>query len=220
MKTRVLVLLATFSLSGAVMLPDVQATTTSIPANGKAIYTRLCVFCHGENGLGGTPMDRVLRPRPTIIADPVEMAALKDRDIYLVIKHGKPQTAMPVWGRLLSEAQIREVTQYVKSLRQALPAGMTRIEFDTLVGKRVYTRHCIVCHSDNGTGQSVLGRALRQRPQDFTNTKTMAHLSDDTLTRAIADGIPGTAMVGWKAVLDAEDIHRLVLYLRQITRNQ
>jgi len=196
------------------IVPDIQAS----PAQGKVLYTKYCAFCHGKVGQGRTPMARVLQPPPRIFADPVAMARLNDNDLYRAIKQGKSGTAMPVWGRLLTESQIRDVMQYVKSLKQPLPAGMTQTDFDIRVGERIYRQYCIVCHGMQGNGQTHIGRVLTRHPRDFTNVEKMAHLSNRQMVEAIRNGKPKTAMVAWKNILNSEDVRRVILFIRQISQ--
>jgi len=211
------IFMLTVSVIASVGLPAVQA---SAAARGKALYARHCAFCHGKTGQGHTAMDRVLQPPPRKFADAVEMARLNDNDIYQAIKEGKPRTAMPAWGQLLSESQIRDLVQYVKSLKKPRPSGMTQAEFDIRVGERIYRKYCIVCHGASGDGQTTLGRVLPRHPRDFTSIEAMALLNDGELANAIENGKPGTAMVGWKSILDNEDVQRLILYIRQMFQKQ
>jgi len=206
--------LLVITLAISTIVPDIQAA----PAQGKLLYTKHCAFCHGKDGQGGTPMARVLQPPPRKLADPVEMARLNDDDIYQAIKQGKSGTAMPVWGRFLNESQIRDVMQYVKSLKQPLPASMTHAEFDLRVGEHIYRQYCIVCHGGKGNGQTHIGQVLPRHPQDFTDVKKMAHLSNRQMAEAIRNGKPNTAMVAWENILNTENIRRVILFIRQMVQ--
>jgi mono/diheme cytochrome c family protein len=64
-------------------------------------------------------------------------------------------------------------------------------------GKSLYEQHCVVCHGPTGTGSRFLPADLR--PTEFL-TNTQAH-SDDVLYDWLTNGMPGTAMVPWKARL-------------------
>jgi len=204
------------NLVASALLPGVQAASSTAPAHGKILYNKYCTFCHGKAGQEHTPMERVLQPPPRKFADPVEMARLTSNDIYLAIKEGRPGTAMPAWGRLLNESDIRDVMHYVQSLKQPLPPGMTQKDFDIRVGERIYRQHCVVCHGGKGNGQTTIGLALHRHPQNFTDVVGMAHLSDRELASTIEDGKPDTAMVAWKSILNDEDIRRIILFIRQI----
>jgi len=106
--------------------------------------------------------------------------------------------------------------QYVKNLKQPLPVGMTQAEFNLRVGERIYQQYCVVCHGGKGNGQTNIGQVLPRHPQDFTDVKKMAHLSNRQLVETIKNGKPNTAMVAWKNILDNEDIQRVILFIRQM----
>ena len=216
--TRWSIFLLAINLVASALLPGVQAASSTTLARGKMLYSKYCTFCHGKDGQGHTPMERVLQPPPRKFADPVEMARLDSNDIYLAIKKGRPRTAMPAWGRLLKESDIRDVMYYVQSLKQPRPPGMTQKDFDIRVGERIYRQHCVVCHGGKGNGQTTVGLALPRHPQNFTDVAGMARLSNRELANAIKDGKPDTAMVAWKSILNDEDIRRIILFIRQIHR--
>jgi len=214
--TRWSIFLLAINLVASALLPGVQAASSTTLARGKMLYGKYCTFCHGKDGRGHTPMERVLQPPPRKFADPVEMARLTRDDIYLAIKAGRPGTAMPAWGRLLDESGIRDVTRYVQSLKQPLPPGMTQTDFDIRVGERIYRQYCVVCHGGKGKGQTTIGLSLHRPPQNFTDVVGMARLSNRELTDAIKNGKPDTAMVAWESILNDEDIRRIILFIRQI----
>ncbi len=182
---------------------------------GRRMYERECAFCHGLDGRAETEAAKVLHPRPRSFADPVEMARLDDGQMYAAIKLGRPGTAMGGRGELLSPAEIIDVMRYIRTLVQPLPAGMTRERLDFLVGEQIYRQHCVVCHGEKGDGQTPLGQSLLPHPRDFTRAQEMASISDRELAQAIARGSPGTAMAPWRGILNAEDIRRVILYMRQ-----
>ena len=181
---------------------------------GKAIYEKHCAACHGTDGRADTPIGRLLRPRPRNFADPIIMARVDDSQMFAAIKLGRPGTAMPSWGELLSPTDIFDVMHYIRSLAQPLPAGMTRAKLDFLVGEHVYQKYCSVCHGEKGNGQTPLGRALYPYPKDFTSAD-MAGISDKRLMFVVEYGKPGTAMAPWGSQLSPKDIRRVVLYIRQ-----
>lgn len=182
---------------------------------GRRIYEKDCAMCHGSGGRADTEVAKVLRPRPTNLFDPIEMARVDDGRMYAAIKLGRPGTAMGGWGELLSPVEIIDVMRYVRSLQLPLPAGMTRAGLDVLVGERIYREHCVVCHGDKGDGQTTLSQALLPRPRDFTNAQEVGRISDKEMAQRIIHGRPGTAMASWAGVLNAEDIRRVILFIRQ-----
>jgi mono/diheme cytochrome c family protein len=77
----------------------------------------------------------------------------------------------------------------------------------------LYHNYCSVCHGDRGDGKSRATGALSTPPRDFTSAASKQELTRERIALAIAHGRPGTAMVGWKTQLSANDIERLAEYV-------
>jgi mono/diheme cytochrome c family protein len=73
----------------------------------------------------------------------------------------------------------------------------------------LYHNYCSVCHGDRGDGKSRAAGALSTPPRDFTSEASRRELTRERIARAIGDGVPGTAMVGWKTQLSKADIDTL-----------
>jgi cbb3-type cytochrome c oxidase subunit III len=112
-------------------LPPVADTQpVSVPAGqgqavaGAALYVRYgCVNCHGPNGLGGIPNpqshDKVI---PPLSGQGFRHDFPTDQAIAAVIHSGSvigkaPIVSMPHWGGILSQAQIRQLIAYLKTLK-------------------------------------------------------------------------------------------------------
>jgi hypothetical protein len=90
--------------------------------NGRRVYYRNCVFCHGDN-LGGNGMFvHGLDPIPTNFADGDTIANLRETFLFWRIAKGGPglpeegapwDTAMPAWEKFLKEEEIWEVTLFL-----------------------------------------------------------------------------------------------------------
>ncbi len=85
-------------------------------ARGEAIYQQQCAACHGPTGLGDGDAAATLDPPPA----PLARTAQKMDDAYLYwrIHEGGAAfgTAMPAYGAVLSEDQIWDVVNYLRSL--------------------------------------------------------------------------------------------------------
>lgn len=182
---------------------------------GRRIYARECVSCHGADGRADTEVAKVLHPPPRKFADPIEMARLDDGRVYAAIIMGRPGTAMGGRGQLLSQPEVIDVIRYIRTLTQALPAGMTPVDLDLRVGEQIYQSHCMACHGEDGRGQTLLGLQLVPRPADFTRIGRTASVTDADLARSITRGVPGTAMAPWDGVLNKDDVRRVLLFIRQ-----
>ena len=76
---------------------------------------------------------------------------------------------------------------------------------------------CANCHGDKGDGRGPLSELFDPRPRNFACAKTIAGVPDGQLFWIIRFGSPGTAMPA-NADLSDEQIWKLVLYLRQLSR--
>ena len=89
-------------------------------ARGAATYQSLCASCHGPRGAGDGPAGQNLDPRPAHHDDGGYMNALSNEHLFRVIKEGGAAVGksplMAPWGGALSDAQIRDVVAYVRTL--------------------------------------------------------------------------------------------------------
>ena len=85
--------------------------------NGRRVYYRNCVFCHGDNMAGNGMFVHGLDPIPTNFADPGTIAMLRDSFLFWRNTKGGPglpeeggpwDSAMPAWEKLLKEDEIWE----------------------------------------------------------------------------------------------------------------
>lgn len=105
-----------------------------------------------------------------------------------------------------------------------LPAPGSLAGQDTTAGRAVYEKWCAGCHGDGGAGDGPGAAAMLPRPRDFTfgiyqirTTGTGQLPTDADLRRAIDDGIPGTAMPGWREQLSDRERGDLVAYLKTLS---
>jgi len=185
-------------------------------AIGRRFYEQNCSVCHGEGGRADTAAAKVLEPPPRNFTDPIAMARVDDARMYTAIKLGSSGTAMASWESHLGPAEILDLMRYLRSFEQPLPAGMTQTELDLAVGGQIYAEDCALCHGGTGNAQTPLSLALSPRPRDFTNAQVMASLPDEYLATIIRDGKPGTSMAPWRGILHADDVRRVILFIRQV----
>ncbi len=87
-------------------------------------------------------------------------------------------------------------------------------------GYGLYRRHCLHCHGVSGAGDGPTSVFLYPRPRDyrlglfkFTSTATGAKPTRDDLRRTIMDGIHGTSMPAFVAMLDTAELEQVVDYV-------
>jgi cbb3-type cytochrome c oxidase subunit III len=112
-------------------LPSVaDATPVAVPQNqgeavaGAALYVRDgCINCHGPNGLGGVPNplspDKTI---PSLSGVDFRKEFNTDEKITDVIRSGSvigraPIVSMPHWGGILSDADLKALIAYLKTLK-------------------------------------------------------------------------------------------------------
>ncbi len=94
-------------------------------AAGQQIYQANCVTCHGANGGGDGPTAAGLNPRPSDFSLHMPPGKHTDGQVFLWIKDGFPGTAMPAWGARLSDEQIWQLVNYLRTfgLATSVPGG-------------------------------------------------------------------------------------------------
>src|SRR5438093_1713393 len=92
---------------------------------------------------------------------------------------------------------------------------------DTTAGKAVYVKWCAGCHGDAGAGDGPAAHYMLPRPRDFTgavyqirSTASGELPTDADLLRAVDQGLPGTAMPGWKTRLSDRERRSVIAYLK------
>jgi mono/diheme cytochrome c family protein len=88
-------------------------------------------------------------------------------------------------------------------------------EADIEQGKRLFQANCTACHGANADGNGAAAAALTPRPRDFTDAKARWTRGREPLDiyKTLAEGSPGTAMVGFANSLSVKDRWALVHYL-------
>ena len=92
------------------------------PKNGESIFQQHCAGCHGTSGDGLGPDIKEL------IVPPANFRAAKSRtktdmELYLAIKRGVLFSPMHGWADRLSDREIRDVVNYIRSLAPFNPLG-------------------------------------------------------------------------------------------------
>ncbi|HSE95306.1 MAG TPA: c-type cytochrome [Methylomirabilota bacterium] len=93
-------------------------------------------------------------------------------------------------------------------------------------GSAIYIRNCVYCHGDNLDGQGQYAHGFNPAPANFTDSGTIAQLSEGYLFWRIAKGGPGlpkesspwnSAMPAWEDRLTEEQIWQVIYYLYETT---
>ena len=90
--------------------------------NGRKVYYRNCVFCHGDNLSGNGMFVHGLDPIPTNFADKGTIANLRDTFLFWRVSKGGPglpeeggpwDSAMPAWEKILKEEEMWEAILFL-----------------------------------------------------------------------------------------------------------
>ena len=95
-----------------------------------------------------------------------------------------------------------------------LPLGRSALAATAEEGRRLYASRCAFCHGTAGNGDGPAGAALKPPPTNFATTDYWKHATPESIKTVIESGKAGTAMVAFKASLNAEQIDALIAHLR------
>ncbi len=197
--------------------------TIEILDEGKQIFTRECLVCHGDAGRGHGPYRSGLQPLPPDFGDgnygTLQDPSYTDADYFWRISEGLPWSAMPAWKIHYGEEDRWKLVHYVRTTftqtEEAPPAPpdgqnftypdfyKTSMRYPEDVsyarGKRTFLQHCAHCHGLAGDGQGWDGDYLHPQPADFRemrNKKMTPEAQGEHLAK-VSFGIQGAAMPSW-----------------------
>ena len=113
-------------LAEARALKNPLPNSPAIVEKGKAIYDGKggCFNCHGTDGGGNGPAAAKLNPAPRNFRHHGFWRHRTEGEIFWVIKHGSPGTAMIGFGPVLSDEEIWSVIQYERTFAGGHGPGM------------------------------------------------------------------------------------------------
>ena len=85
--------------------------------------------------------------------------------------------------------------------------------------KAIWEKDCAKCHGADGKGKTRMGERLGIK--DYTDAKVQDKLKDDSMTKAIKEGVKEdgkTKMKGFGEELSADEIKALVKYVRDFKK--
>jgi cytochrome c oxidase cbb3-type subunit 3 len=124
-------------------LPETNPQTSELDLTiGRKLYEGRCGHCHGQTGEGG---------RGAVLNTGRLRHGGTDRDLFLIVRNGIPNTEMPGTFSLPD----KEVWRMVAHVRQLGRQGASDepVPGDPAAGARVYQQNaCAACHSIDGQG--------------------------------------------------------------------
>lgn len=243
--------LAVWSAGAATNAPPFQPPLPddSLWFEGRHVYQRNCLVCHGDFGDGRGEMGREIKPPPRNFrrglfkyrSTPAG-ALPTDADLERTIRGGLLGTAMPVFSNL-SGREIRLVIEYVKSFSSrwrnptnyapplVLPPMPAWFEDEALwkdrveKGRTLFGLACAACHGTDGGGQGTAAKGLEDSwgqpatPADLRVPMLRSGRTLETVYRVLLTGIDGTPMPSFAEAMTEEQRWELVAFIAQLRRN-
>lgn len=244
-RVRVFFLLVCFPLPSLFAGEPVQLDF-NLYMEGKYIYERNCIVCHGQRGDGNGEMSPTLKPRPRSFREGMfkfrttPLGALPtDDDLRRTIRHGLTGTAMGMFTQL-SDEEVDAVITYVKSFSRrwrkeenyAQPLTLAPApewfkapdlaKTHAAAGSRLFVANCAACHGEKADGKGAAAVALKDiwgipaAPADLRQPHLRCGDGPDDLFRVLATGLNGTAMVSFEKTLTEEQRWDIIAYILSI----
>ncbi|MBS0325928.1 MAG: cytochrome-c oxidase, cbb3-type subunit III [Proteobacteria bacterium] len=161
---------------------------------GERLFIDNCAACHGRDAHGNQALGA-----PDLTDSDWLYGGSGDVILASILdgRHG----AMPAWGGTLSDSQIADVANYVKSL-----SGGPHDDVKAIAGKPVFATNCAACHGQDGKGNQAMGAP------NLTDTVWLYGGSLDTIETTIRNGRGGT-MPSWRARLGEDDARAVAAFV-------
>lgn len=216
---------------------------------GRYVYQRNCLVCHGAQGDGRGEMGKELKPPPRNFARGVFKYRSTppgylptDADLAQTIRHGLAGTAMPIFSHL-SDREVRTVIEYVKSFsprwrsvtNYTRPLAIPRqpdwfsspIVRNTKAGRgrELFQTACAPCHGTDGTGHDAVAKGLEDSwgqpvtPTDLRQAGLRSGRGLEVVYRVLMTGIEGTPMPSFADAFTEDQRWELVAFIGEL-RNQ
>lgn len=219
------------------------ATSGGVEA-GKKVYTKRCIYCHGESGAGDGVAAERFNPKPRDFT----MGLFKyrttpngmiptDADLLKVVSEGLPGTGMPSWKDRLKSQEMQDVISYIKTFsnkfeRQTTPVeviavGTEIVSSDESIakGKELFkSLECFKCHGTDGRGNGPSALTLTDdkgdpiRPRNLTlNWHFRGGGEAKDIYMRVNTGLNGTPMPSFRDSLDNEKSWHLANFVRSLS---
>jgi mono/diheme cytochrome c family protein len=117
----------------------------------------------------------------------------------------------PLEARVARALRSWAIPSESRDARNPLPGGPQAIA----AGLAHWADHCAICHANDGSGKTEMGRGLYPRPPDMRRGETQ-RLTDGELFYIIENGVRLTGMPAWGGEGSAEGSWQLVHFIRHL----
>ena len=213
---------------------------------GRYVYQRNCLTCHGVYGDGRGDMGLDIRPQPRNFgrgifkyrSTPVGMLPT-DADLERTIRGGLAGTAMPIFNNL-NDHEIKSVVEYIKTFSSrwrnptnyapaiVLPPLPTWFNDSTLAkaraekGMALFNAACAACHGPDGSGVGATVKDLQDTwgqpstPSDLRQPSLRSGATLETVYRVLLTGIDGAPMPSFATTLTEEQRWDIVAFVDRL----
>jgi mono/diheme cytochrome c family protein len=217
------------------------AAATADVGNGKLVYQRYCLSCHGAqgNGQGEAAEYMSIKPRDyrqgTYKWRSTPSGSLPlDADLEHTLLNGLYGTYMPTW-RALDEASRRDVIAYIKTFSPrfaaekpqdpiVIPPDPGYSDVSVSRGEAVYKKYnCSQCHGSGGQGDGPSAHELKDDwgnplvPYDLTKGRVKCGDKSTDIYRVFMTGLAGTPMPTFADSLSPADAWDLVHFIQSLS---
>jgi cytochrome c oxidase cbb3-type subunit 2 len=212
---------------------------------GRAVYERHCIACHGEEGDGRGYSAEWLDPHPRDFTGGIFKCRSTpsgtlptDEDLLRTVRVGIYHTYMPAW-RVLGDRATRAVVEYLKTFsprwKEEAPGDPITITAEPKDdpesrkrGRQVWVQSgCEKCHGAKGKGDGASVPGLLDDwghhlvPFDFTtSTARKCGNTPQDLYRTFMTGVYGTPMPSFADSLQPQEAWDLVHYLQTLVAKE
>jgi len=211
---------------------------------GRKVYEKYCIGCHGEKGDGNgvAAEDLIIKPRDFTLglfkfkSTPTGSLPTDD-DLKKTITTGLPTSAMPGF-RLVPDADKENVIAYIKSLSDRWGKERTERKFAEVrppdfvgtpnsikKGEALYSARCKMCHGTKDSTPDVVFSLKWKSEEECKDITRPANFNFSTIKRgpkvediylSITAGVEGTPMLSFADMLSDNDRWHLTSYILNI----
>jgi mono/diheme cytochrome c family protein len=153
-------------------------------------------------------MFRLLRKLIVAVLALIGLAAVVGGEMFASGGIGARQAPGSIETMVLPKLRAAAIPSSAKQAKNPLPASAEMIAG----GMEHFADHCSICHGNDGSGDTEMGRAMNPRVPDMRKPATQ-DLSDGELFYIIENGVRLTGMPGWGHE-DPNDNWKLVHFIR------
>ena len=212
-------------------------------AQGKYVFERNCILCHGPRGDGEGELSKGLTPKPRSFREgmfkfrttPFGSLPTLD-DLRFTIRGGLSGTAMGMFTQL-SDDDVTAVIEYVKSFSRrwrkvenyasamTFPKAPDWFDDDkarqshALSGKVLFNNVCATCHGAEAKGDGPLVSSLKDiwnmpaKPSDLRQPHLRCGDLPEDVYRILTTGMNGTPMISYEGTLTPEQRWDIIAYI-------